>query len=163
MMEETLGKAVFHFHYRDNPPLTFTGQFHEEIVDGSLVIVAGAQVHEAGWFKLRGLLFDADGEPVAYYTFDDDLALTDNVVPFQFFGKILHEHGKGGPYTLRRLDGFLFKEREAPPWDQVYPLVDAYTTQAYKASDFSDKEWESPKKERRLRMLEKLNRSGSAP
>lgn len=154
------GVSLSRAHYHSTAPFEFTGRFRESVEEGSLVIYAGVQVGQPGWYKLRALLFNANGDPVAKSIIDETLDGQATEVRFLFFGRVLRQHNKSTSYVLQRVDGYLFEPGVPPPRQQVRPIVDAYRTQAYQPQRFSEAEWDSAQKRRRLDMLRQVKRKG---
>ncbi|MBR56968.1 MAG: hypothetical protein CMH54_02800 [Myxococcales bacterium] len=154
------GMSMFRFSYYQKAPMEFTGRFRETIEEGSLVVYAGVKIQQPGWYKLRSLLFDATGAPVAQSMIDEEFDTNVDEVRFVFFGRVLRQHKVGGPYTVGRVDGYLFEPGVPPPRPQVRAIVDGYETRTYEPTAFSDAEWDSPAKQRRLDLLREVRSKG---
>ncbi|GAB4443074.1 MAG: hypothetical protein OHK0011_25440 [Turneriella sp.] len=157
-------------------PAFFTGQFHERLENGSLVIDAFLDVKRECKFVLQANLYSARGEPTHWATVNTVLEPGIHAVPFVFFGKIFHDMGIDGRFTVRDLRGTCENLPFPARWLNDPARIDAvvnakpleepllyyipytsltYTTQReYTFKDFSNTEWNSPEKEARLRQLE---------
>lgn len=158
------------------PPARFTGRRKERIEEGSLVVAVEVEVNKAGRYVIQANLF-ADEEPVAYANFDAELQSGQRWVDLLFFGKVLKDRGATGPFTMTELRGHRLntpfsvedlrkppaevkrllsqiKESSGPEREELVPWREPYVTAAYGASDFSDAEWQSEVKDRRLAELQ---------
>ncbi|MCE9599998.1 MAG: hypothetical protein K8S54_18705 [Spirochaetia bacterium] len=163
-------------------PARFTGTVTEEIIDGSLQLNAEVVVHKPGRYRIYGNLRNADGY-IAIAKNDLKLAAGTQMIPLQFFGKILHDAEADGPYTLTGLRGYrdtFFIDADVlsgPPAEvdaylkkmqaqlvqgqvtdaprEVMPnATKDFQTRAHDYSEFSDREWDSPEKSQRLHEIE---------
>jgi hypothetical protein len=135
---------VCSLHYGPQPGAELDGKFDEAIVDGSLVVGAGLTVHRAGQYKVIASLYGPDRETAIVFA-QKSMALDvgQGEIPLLFFGKILRDRGIDGPYVLRYLMVF----EEFPAQGTYYPgtTVDyAYTTQPYRAAQFSSAPYVEP-------------------
>jgi len=161
-------------------PAFFTGQFSERLENGSLVIEAMLDVKRECKFVLQANLYSARGEPTHWATVNTVLEPGLRAVPFVFFGKIFHDQGIDGRFTVRDLRGTCenlpFPARWLNDPARVDAIVNAkpveepllyyipytsitYTTKReYTFKDFSNAEWSSPDKEKKLQDLEEAAR-----
>ena len=135
----------------DAIPAAFTGNFRDEVRDGSLVVEVGVEVYEAGFYRFDANLYGPGGEPVAWAAFKGELSRSDGIVPLRFFGRVLHDLGFGGPYQLRQLRGYLFRDGEFPDRIHLRDYLQPHTTRELALTDFSESEWDG---EHRRRMVE---------
>ncbi len=148
--------------------------------NGHLVVSVPITVYKTGHYSLAANLVDAeDDRPVASASWNGDLAAGDQVVPMQFFGKVIHDSRIDGPYRITHLRGQ--RENSAvspgdlkrmldaggkiegrtssePQYEFFEPYPNEYTTANYRAHDFSSEEWQSETKSARLEYLEGLVR-----
>jgi hypothetical protein len=174
--------AVSHSFY-GSPlvPAVFLPQFNERLENGSLVIDAFLDVKRECKFVLQANLHSARGEPTHWATVNTVLEPGVHAVPFVFFGKIFHDMGVDGRFTLRDLRGTCenlpFPARwlndparmdavvNAKPLEEPllyyipYTSLTYTTKREYSFKDFSRAEWSSPDKEARLRELEEAARN----
>ena len=141
-------------------PARFTGTFTDEIVDGSLVIHAGVQVATAGNYLVDCNLFDATDQPVAWTRAKVQLAAGARTIDLVFFGKVLVDQNASGAFHIGQLRGARFAPDQDPDLEQMATFAGAYTTRAYKTSDFSDAEYDSDHKREMIRMLEEQQARG---
>lgn len=155
----TEGRAAVTLLAQSSVPLRFTGALSDAVSAGHLVVSAGVEVAQPGRYILHAVMRDADDRPLAYATFDGALATDDAVVPFRFFGRLLRDHGGGGPYRVTLAWGGLYRSGQVPERLAVATWRGVHETAAYAATAFSDAEWDAPEKRRRLRMLAALHRA----
>lgn len=157
-------------------PARFTGQFSESLSDGSLIISAGIDVLQECRFSLQANLFSLENnEPTHWVAVEKILKPGRQTVDFLFYGKIFRDFGHEGKFELRDVRGTCenmpfpagwlgdparLKDIENAPAKEEPPLLyipytpAKYATRPYRLDEFTDKEWTSPEKERRLRELE---------
>lgn len=143
--------------------------------DGSLYVYAKVDVKEAGRYSFTTVLEEAaGGRKIAVSTPTLDLPAGPARVPLQFYGLILREAGTGGPFRLPGLLGerllsdedvrrLTAGELKSNPEGVLAPLETGYTTAAYANADFTDREWDSPEKRRRIKELEAEVRAENQP
>lgn len=141
-------------------PARFTGTFREAVVEGSLVIYAGVEVKQAGWYLIDANLWAADGSPVAWTRHKGNLAPGDTEVPLEFFGKVLVDAKLPSPYKLRQLRGARHVERRDPDFENMPFYEGTYTTRAYALDSFSSAEWDSEHKREMIRLLAEQQKLG---
>lgn len=140
-------------------PARFTGRFSERVEAGSLLVEAEIEVYRPGYYVVDANLW-SDDEPVAWTRFKGELSNASKSLPLEFFGKVLRESGFAGPYQVAQLRGFRFDEARAPDQDRIETTELSPLTQAYTLDVFSDEEWDS---ERKRRKIEALQRATLAP
>jgi len=176
--ENKKAKVTSSFFSSPNKPAEFTGNFRESMVDGSLVVYATIQVYKAGNYHLEANLKEAaEGNLLAYATYDGNLKQGSNEVEFLFYGKILRDKGYDGPYIVTDVRGHRVNLAIDPAWfDQgeeglkkiqaakttepdkelVIPFKDEFKTKPYSISQFTKKPWESEDKAKRIKELQEL-------
>ena len=159
----------------------FTGESRDRIDNGSLIVSAEINVRVPGYYELTANLFGADDEPVAINRVKVDLKQGRQFVDFLFFGKVLRDRDVSGPYVVSGLRGerknlpvlptelagktpaemerlmqaSLERPAASQPNREVMPASDKkLKTGAYRLSEFSDGEYDSPEKRERLRLYE---------
>ncbi len=137
----------------DRIPAQFTGEFRDSIHDGSLLVEVGVDVLEPGFFRFDANLYDRNGEPVAFAVFKGDLEPGDNWLPLEFFGKILHDQGAMGPYTVEQIRGYRFLEGQTPDRERLADNPVTHQTSPYEAAIFSDAVYASEHKERMVQLM----------
>lgn len=143
-------------------PAEFTGRDVDYVENGSLVVEAGLDVFEPGFYRLDANLFGPNGAPLAFGSFKGELAAGEQRVPIEFFGLLLHDVGTPGPYEVRNLRGYLFREAEFPDKLRMRDASHTHWTRAYELARFSDEEYMSEHKAHMLQMLEADVASGIA-
>lgn len=145
----------FEYYPENTIPASFTGQFREDVENGSLVVYAEVEVERAGFYNIDANLFDNSGEPVAYTRFKDDLTQGRHEVPLIFFGKVLRDSNARSPFQMRNLRGFRVLYGETPDRELIVPYQGSYETLRYNERDqFSDEEWQDPEREARIQFLQ---------
>lgn len=161
-------------------PAKFTDNFSERLENGSLVIDAVVDVKRECKFVFQANLYDYRGNPTHWVTVNSVLEPGFRTVSFVFFGKIFHDGGYAGKFTMRELRGTCenlpFPARwvgdpskvdaiaNANPLDEPvlyympYTMKSYTTTRDYTLKDFSNAEWSSPEKEARMREMEEAAR-----
>lgn len=156
-------------------PARFTGQFSERLEGGSLFIDIGLDVQRECRYSIHGNLFSvAEDAPTHWAAAEVTLRPGRQVATLEFYGKIFHDGGHEGRFQLRDIRGTCENLPFPPSWlgdpskieaiqnaePKNEPLVlyipysnARYTTREYSLDQFTDQEWISPDKERRLQQL----------
>jgi hypothetical protein len=137
--EERRGAASFLY---SSPHGRLTGEYRDALVDGSLHVGAEIEVTEAGRFHLEATLYGPDGvEKIAWAQAADWFEPGTHWLDLAFYGLILRERGLDGPYVLRFVA--LSTTTEMP--NAKNRLVEnAFWTQAYAASAFTNQPYDDP-------------------
>jgi hypothetical protein len=168
----------------------FTGTFRERIENGSLVIDAGVNVQKRMACFLSANLFSIDKEIPTHHA---ELRLivdpSMKTVSFPFFGKIFRDNGHEGTFRLQDLKGqcqnlaypaewfidSLAHQAELEDFATNPPAVKeptqiyfqhndfSYTTRRYSNNMFSDREWVSPERTRKLEALRRAAEHLNSP
>jgi hypothetical protein len=126
--------AATSFQYA-NPHARLTGRFSENVVDGSLRVVAEVEVKRNGRFHLEATLYDAGGtQPVAWAQTANELPPGVQSMALTFFGAALHDRGIDGPYLLRYA---ALSTTTSMPNAKSRVLENAFVTRAHRAASFS--------------------------
>lgn len=141
-------------------PARFTGTFREAIVNGSLVVYAGIEVKQPGWYLVDANLWAADNSPVAWTRYKGNLGTSDKEVPLEFFGKVLVDANAPGPYQVRQLRGARHVERQDPDVESMPFFDGTFTTRAYSLDELSPAEWDSDHKREMIRLLTEQAKTG---
>jgi hypothetical protein len=168
----------------------FTGDFRERIDNGSLVIEAGVRVQKRMACFLSANLFSVDSETPTHHA--ERRMIVDpsmKTVSFTFFGKIFRDYGHEGAFRLQDLKGECENLAYPPEWfidsqghqaelqqfagnppalkepTQIYFQYNElrYTTRRYPNSVFSDREWTSPERTRKLEALRRAAEDLNSP
>ena len=125
-----------------NPHAQLTGNYRDQVVDGSLVIEAEVEVTRGGRFHLEGTLYDRAGERgLAEAHTASELLPGRHWLRLTFFGRILNQSGVDGPYLLRYL---ALSTTTRMPNAKNRLVENAYVTGAYRAAQFSDASFNDP-------------------
>ena len=128
--------------YTPLPGAELDGTFAERVAHGSLYVDAGLRVARHGRYKVIASLY-AGEQAVCFAQASRELDAGARAIPLEFFGKILHDRGLDGPYTLRYVMAF----EEFPGRGVYWPGVTvdpAYTTRPYRAAEFSPDPYTPP-------------------
>ena len=123
------------------PDAQLSGHYADAIVDGSLQIKAEVEVTAEGRFHLEATLYSSDGQPLVWA--QNALRLTPGTqwIPLSFYGLILREKGVDGPYVLRYVT---LPTTTSMPNAKNRLVENAYVTQPYAATSFSDQPFNDP-------------------
>ena len=161
----------------------FTGNFSERLANGSLVIDAGVEVQRRMACFISANLFSVDQElPVQAVERRMIVDPSMKTIPLTFFGKIFRDSAQEGVFRVQdvraqcenlpypaewfmnslahRAELQAFRESHQPAMEPTRIYFEytpaSYVTQRYAGSDFSDTEWQSTAKARKLESLQKL-------
>ena len=155
-VDETVENASISFQFTppNGVPARFTGQFADSVVGGSLLVRAGLQIFQAGYYIVDANLW-ADDQPVAWTRFKGALPEGEAEVPLEFFGKAIHARNLEGPYRIGELRGARFDEGRNPDMDHIPSIETTYQTTAYPLDVFSNADWTSSFKQRKIEALKR--------
>ena len=155
--DELSGTTTFRYTHQT---AQLTGQYRESIVDGNLVIEAEVAADEPGRFRLEGTLVTAkDAKMLGYGYGEATLPAGTGWIPITYWGLLFHDMKADGPYqvfslVLSSLDGDVVQEGDVVP--------SAYTTKAYKVTDFADTPFNDPEYTAKAEHYETLARQKQA-
>jgi hypothetical protein len=146
------------FRYAATAPFEIKGKKSEGIVNGSLEVRLNGLSHTAqvGGMRVQATLFDAAGKtPISVYDQTIQLSGVGEVpVVLTFFGKTIRDSGIDGPYSIRGLHGIVIAEDDKGMQDVVWKVDQPIVTNKYAAKDFSDKEWNAPEKQQKIKQYQ---------
>ncbi len=145
----------------EQAPARFTGEVREQLSQGSLTLLVGVDVVEAGWYAVDANLFDAGGNPTAMLAARLSLPRGHVEVPLMVYGRVVREAGAIGPFKLTNLRGALMLVGQDPDRKLMADGPD-FVTRAWAADDFTDEENWDAQKEARIRNL-MASASGPGP
>ena len=161
----------------------FTGDFHERLQNGSLLVDAGISVQKRMLCSVSANLYSVDKEaPTHHATRRLIVDPSMKTVTFTFFGKIFRDYGHEGTFRLQDLKAQCDNLAFPPEWlmdtrahqaelqefqdhppatrEPVYIYFNyndfTYTTRAYANGVFSDAEWQSPSEPSTLSISRRL-------
>ncbi|PCK09228.1 MAG: hypothetical protein COA42_05060 [Alteromonadaceae bacterium] len=165
------------FSFSSESVAGFSGNYREEIKDGSLVIYAEIDIDKPGNYKFKANLKN-DSSYISVASHQAKYEPGTHQIPFLFYGKIFHDKQADGPYTLTGVRGNLinlpFSEdilnlpgeeflaaikdgKHAQQLSQPVPVGRDYLTQEYYyEDDFSGASYQSEENSERRDMLERL-------
>jgi hypothetical protein len=175
---------VIHQNFYSSPMVAgrFTGRFQERLENGSLVIDAAVQVQKRMACFVSANLFSVDEAAPTHHV--ERRMIVDpsmQTVSFTFFGKIFRDSSHEGTFRLQDLKAQCENLAYPPEWfidslahraeleefqrrppakhepARIYFAYNDYsfTTQQYSSGSFSDQEWQSPERTRKLEMFKK--------
>jgi hypothetical protein len=136
------GFTYFDIYLTPESPAAWSGRVREAVEGGSLNFYLGATVREPGRYVVTGRIDDADGQPVALLTFNDEVGRGDTEFRLSLFGKLLRDAQPAMPLTLRDVVAFRLREEGHPDRALMPRLNGAVHVGAKHAlAAFSDAEW----------------------
>jgi hypothetical protein len=150
------GFTYFDIYVTPESPAAWSGRVRDVVESGSLNFYLGATVREAGRYVVTGRIDDADGQPVALLTFNDEVGRGDTEFRLSLFGKLLRDAQPTMPLTLRDVVAFRLREEGHPDRALMPRLNDAvHVSGKHALASFSNAEWSA---EERSRYLAELTR-----
>ncbi|NNL68084.1 MAG: hypothetical protein HKP30_17680, partial [Myxococcales bacterium] len=132
-------------------PGRLTGVGSDAVEDGNLVVLAGVELYEPGFYRIDANLYGPGDEPVAFATFKGELAAGEGSVPLSIYGKVLRDAGVPGPFTVRQLRGYRFQDGSFPDREQLAASDAVHVTRDWPLDAFGD---EAHVSEHELRVVE---------
>ncbi len=151
------GFTYFDIYVTAEAPAAWSGRVRDAIdSSGSLNFYLGATVKQPGRYVVTGRIDDADGQPVALLTFNDEVGGGDTEFRLSLFGKLVREAQPAMPLTLRDVVAFRLRE-EGHPDRALMPRLDGpvHVSGKHALASFSNAEWSA---EERSRYLAELTR-----
>lgn len=150
------GFTYFDIYVTSEAPAAWSGRVRDVAEGGSLNFYLGATVHEPGRYVVTGRIDDADGQPVALLTFNDEVGRGDTEFRLSLFGKLVRDAQPAMPLTLRDVVAFRLRE-EGHPDRALMPRLNgaAHVSGKHALAAFSNAEWSA---EERSRYLAELTR-----
>jgi hypothetical protein len=150
------GFTYFDIYVSAQPPALWTGRVRETLDNGSLVYALGATVREPGRYVVTGRIDDADGQPFALLTFNDEVGRGDTEFRLTLFGKLVRDAAPPLPLTLRDVVAFRLRE-EGHPDRVLMPRLNGtvHVGARHALGSFSDAPWSSEERARYLAELTK--------
>jgi len=119
-----------------NPHAHLTGNYRDEIVNGSLVVDAEVEVIRPGRFHLEATLYSQDGSrPVGEAHTAGQLDTGRQWMRLTFFGRVITQSGVEGPYLLRFV---ALSTTTSMPNAKNRLVENAHVTGPYRLTQFSD-------------------------
>jgi hypothetical protein len=150
------GFAYFDIYVSPDAPAAWSGRVRDVVENGSLNFYLGAAVREPGRYVVTGRIDDADGQPLALLTFNDQVGRGDTEFRLSLFGKLIRDAKPALPLTLRDVVAFRLRE-EGHPDRALMPRLngEVHVSGKHALASFSDAEWSG---EERARYLAELTR-----
>jgi len=161
----------------------FTGDFTEHLDNGSLVIDAGVEVQRRLVCFVSANLYSVDnGAPLQFVQRRMIVDPSMKSIPLTFFGKTFRDYEAQGAFRLQDLKAQCENLHYPPEWfmdsmahqaeleafqkKNTAPMepqriyfeysTQSFLTRRYASNEFSDAEWQSPEKTRKLEALRRL-------
>jgi hypothetical protein len=150
------GFTYFDIYVTPDAPAVWSGRVRDAVENGSLNFYLGAAVREPGRYVVTGRVDDADGQPVALLTFNDEVGRGDTEFRLSLFGKLVRDAEPALPLTLRDVVAFRLRE-EGHPDRALMPRLNGavHVSAKHALASFSAAEWSA---EERSRYLAELTR-----
>lgn len=146
------GVAHFDVVYTESVPASWVdGGVREVAENGSLSFYVKAQIRVAGRYVVSTRVDDANGNPFAYLSFNEELASGAREIKLTLFGALIRDKRPVFPLQLRDMDGFLLIPDQFPD-RQMMPrrLGVIFKGGSHRWESFSDAEWRSEERDRHL-------------
>jgi hypothetical protein len=137
----TMGETIS-FVYSD-PGARLTGNYKDEIVDGSLIISAEVVVSKKSLINLEASVYTTNDKPIVAVQNGMELEKGKHWIPLKVYGLILHEQKLSGPFVLKNIT--LTKTSNPPMRGRL--VTPGYNTSEYQWGQFTDKSFDSLKKQ----------------
>ncbi len=155
------GFTFFDIYVTPDAPAAWRGRVRDALENGSLNFYLGATVREPGRYVVTGRIDDANGQPFALLTFNDEVKPGDTEFRLSLFGKLVRDAQPEMPLTLRDVVAFRLRgegaREEGQPDRTLMPRLngEVHLSGKHALASFSDAEWSA---EERARYLAELTR-----
>lgn len=149
------GFTYFDIYVTPEAPAAWNGRVRDALDDsGSLNFYLGATVREPGRYVVSGRIDNADGQPVALLTFNDEVGRGDTEFRLSLFGKLVRDAQPAMPLTLRDVVAFRLRE-EGHPDRALMPRLNGavHVSGKHALASFSNAEWSAEERSRYLAEL----------
>jgi hypothetical protein len=148
------GTLFFDVIYEPQVPAVWTGGVREVLQEGSLDFYLEAGVMRPGRYVVTGRVDDAQGQPFALVSFNDEVAAGTQAFRLRVFGKLVRDAAPAFPLRLRDVEGFLLIPDRFPDRAMMARLAGTvHTSGSYQPGQFSQAEWSSEERDRYLSEL----------
>jgi hypothetical protein len=113
-------------------------EISDRVSRGNLVLDLAVEVAESGFYRFDANVYAATGLPVAFVAWKGELPAGSHLVPLEVWGKVLHDAGVPGPYTVGEIRGYRFLDGGYPDRATFPPASGAHTTAAWPLALFND-------------------------
>ncbi len=146
------GVAHFDLIYTEDIPATWVeGGVREVVENGSLSYYVKANVKTAGRYVVSTRVDDANGNPFALISFNEELAAGPREFKLVLFGALIRDKRPAFPLRLRDMEGFLLIPDKFPDRLMLARRPGTiFTGQPHRLESFSDAEWSSEERDRHL-------------
>jgi hypothetical protein len=142
--------------YTDVEPARIMRVDRDELVGGSIDVHIALDVKMPGLYLIDARIYAADGTtPIGFTQTTPTLAEGNADVKLTFYGLLFHDAKIAGPYVLKMVTGHVQsfsptggRGREMRSW------TGTYTTKPYSLAELTDKEWDSPTKQKTLKSFD---------
>ncbi len=154
------GTLVFNFTSTQEAPASFTQTARDALENGSIAIYVGVSVQQAGRYEIVGRLYDANGAPIAYMRFIDNMTPDTKEVRLLAYGAVILDEGGVPPFTLRDVEGSFFVIGGFPDREPMTDWPGPYTTAKYSLSSLTNADNDDADKQRKIQALDQATQNG---
>ncbi|MEO8874107.1 MAG: choice-of-anchor X domain-containing protein, partial [Polyangiaceae bacterium] len=156
------GTLIFNFTQTPQAPASFTQTARDVLESGSIAIYVGVSVQQAGRYEIVGRLYDANGAPLVYMRFIDQLTPETKEVRLLAYGAVILDEGGVPPFVLRDVEGSFFVVGGFPDRQPMVDWPANYTTAKYSLSSLTNADNNDADKQRKIDALDKATQEGLA-
>jgi hypothetical protein len=154
------GTLVFNFTQTQTAPASFTQTARDVLENGSIAIYVGVSVQQAGRYEIVGRLYDANGAPIVYMRFIDEMTPDTKEVRLLAYGAVILDEGGVPPFTLKDVEGSLLVVGGFPDRQPMVDWPGPYTTAKYSLSSLTNADNDDADKQRKIQALDKATQDG---
>jgi hypothetical protein len=154
------GTLVFNFTQTQTAPASFTQAARDALESGSIAIYVGVSVQQAGRYEIVGRLYDANGAPLVYMRFIDDMTPDTKEVRLLAYGAVILDEGGVPPFTLKDVEGSLIVVGGFPDRQPMVDWPGPYTTAKYSLASLTNADNDDADKQRKIQALDKATQEG---
>jgi hypothetical protein len=143
------------FRYASRAPFVILDKVADRVVDGSLEVEFEVDVRQVRPVAVFALLSGAGGDIAVHDGFFRPTATGRQSMRITFFGKAIRDAGADGPYEVSALHG----QVKLRPDDANFVWWGddrRFSTNAYRAAEFSNAEWQSPEKDENIARMQEV-------
>ncbi|MEO9236426.1 MAG: choice-of-anchor X domain-containing protein [Polyangiaceae bacterium] len=154
------GTLIFNFTQVQAAPASFTQTARDVLENGSIAIYVGVSVQQAGRYEIVGRLYDANGLPIVYMRFIDEMTPDTKEVRLLAYGAVILDEGGVSPFTLKDVEGSMLVVGGFPDREPMTDWRGPYTTANYALSSLTNADNDDADKQRKIKALDKATQDG---
>jgi hypothetical protein len=158
--EGETGTLVFNFTQTQTAPASFTQTARDVLENGSIAIYVGVSVQQAGRYEIVGRLYDANGAPLVYMRFIDEMTPDTKEVRLLAYGAVILDEGGVPPFTLKDVEGSMLVVGGFPDRQPMVDWPANYVTAKYALSSLTNADNDDADKQRKIQALDKATQDG---